>query len=128
MCFLGKTASFSHEIGDFRLFDHQRLCGFPDLDLFETTSLIESGGVKLFVRAVPNAKTSAILGWEDEPLVGRVLKVRIAAPAVDGKANAALIAYLAKTLKLSKSAISLTKGETSRIKQFTIPDDVTLPE
>lgn len=45
--------------------------------------------MKLPVRAVPNARTSEILGWEEDALAGRVLKVRIAAPAVDGKANEA---------------------------------------
>src|SRR5690606_13025701 len=61
--------------------------------------------MRLTVRAVPNAKTSAILGWEEDPLAGRVLKVRIAAPAVDGKANAALTAFLAESLGLSRSKV-----------------------
>ncbi|WAC19292.1 DUF167 domain-containing protein [Luteolibacter sp. SL250] len=84
--------------------------------------------MKLTVRAVPNAKTSAILGWEEDPLAGRVLKVRIAAPPVDGKANAALTAFLAETLGLSRSKVTLEKGGTSRLKQFTIPDGTALPE
>lgn len=83
--------------------------------------------VKLTIRAVPNAKTSAILGWEEDPLAGRVLKVRIAAPAVDGKANAALTAFLAESLGLSRSKVALEKGGTSRFKQFTIPDGTRLP-
>jgi uncharacterized protein (TIGR00251 family) len=84
--------------------------------------------VRLTIRAVPNAKASAVLGWEEDPLAGRVLKVRIAAPAVDGKANAALIAFLAETLGLSRSKVVLDKGGTSRFKQFTIPDGTPLPE
>ena len=83
--------------------------------------------MRLTVRAVPNAKTSAVLGWEEDPLAGRVLKVRIAAPAVDGKANAALTAYLAEILGVSRSQVTLEKGGTSRLKQFTIPDGTPLP-
>jgi uncharacterized protein (TIGR00251 family) len=84
--------------------------------------------MRLTVRALPNAKTSAILGWEVDPLAGRVLKIRIAAPAVDGKANAALIAFLAESLGISRSKVTLEKGGTSRFKQFTIPDGTLLPE
>lgn len=84
--------------------------------------------MKLTVRAVPNAKSSAILGWEEDVLAGRVLKVRIAAPAVDGKANAALTAYLAQVLGLPRSKVILEKGGTSRLKQFTLPADTCLPE
>src|SRR5690606_18442652 len=62
-------------------------------------------GVKLHVRATPNARTSGILGWEEDPLAGRVLRIRIAAPPTDGKANAALRDFLAKQLGLAKSRI-----------------------
>ena len=83
--------------------------------------------MKLPVRAVPNARTSEILGWEDDALAGRVLKVRIAAPAVDGKANEALREFLAKSLSLPKSKVTLERGSTSRVKMFTIPDGTALP-
>ena len=84
--------------------------------------------MRLPVRAVPNSRTSEILGWEKDALAGRVLKVKIAAPAVDGKANAALVAFLAETLRLPKSKVSLEKGGTSRFKQFSLPDGTQLPE
>ncbi len=83
--------------------------------------------MKLPVRAVPNSRTSEILGWEDDALAGRVLKIRVAAPAVDGKANAALREFLAKSLGISKSKVVLERGDTSRIKMFTIPDGTVLP-
>ncbi len=83
--------------------------------------------MKLAVRVIPNARTSEILGWEEDGSAGRVLKVRIAAPAVDGKANAALTAFLAKKLGIPKSKVVLAKGETSRVKQFTVPDGISLP-
>jgi uncharacterized protein (TIGR00251 family) len=83
--------------------------------------------MKLPVRAVPNARTSEILGWEEDALAGRVLKVRIAAPAVDGKANEALREFLAKSLGLPKSKVTLERGSTSRVKMFTVPDGTALP-
>lgn len=83
--------------------------------------------MKLPVRAVPNARTSEILGWEEDALAGRVLKVRIAAPAVDGKANEALREFLAKSLGLPKSKVTLERGSTSRVKMFAIPDGTALP-
>ena len=83
--------------------------------------------MKLHVRATPNARCSEIVGWEDEALVGRILRVRIAAPPVDGKANAALREFLAKALGLSKSMVVLEKGTSSRYKTFIVPDGTRLP-
>lgn len=80
----------------------------------------------LAVKATPNARNHSIEGWEEEPLVGRVLRVRIAAPPTEGKANAALQVYLAKVLGVSKSEVQLEKGNSSRIKRFRIPDGVDL--
>lgn len=83
--------------------------------------------MKLRVRATPNARQSEVIGWETDPQAGPVLRVRIAAPPVDGKANVELKDFLAKTLGLSKSKVVLEKGETSRFKTFEIPDGTKLP-
>jgi uncharacterized protein (TIGR00251 family) len=83
--------------------------------------------MKLVVRAVPNASRSEISGWEEDPRAGRVLRVRIAAPPIEGKANTALREFLAKSLGLSKSSVTLEKGDSSRLKTFTIPDGTLLP-
>lgn len=80
----------------------------------------------LRVRATPNASKSEIIGWEDDPQAGRVLRVRVAAPPVEGKANEALREFLAKSLKLTKSKITLQKGNSSRYKSFEIPDGTSL--
>lgn len=48
------------------------------------------------------------------------LKIKIASPAVDGKANKELINFLAKYLKLKKSLINIKRGETSRHKVLEI--------
>jgi len=83
--------------------------------------------MKLVVRAVPNASRSEISGWEDDPRAGRVLRVRVAAPPVEGKANAELRAFLAKALGLPKSQVTLEKGDSSRFKTFLVPDGTPLP-
>ena len=72
--------------------------------------------------AVPNARASEVVGWEDDSRAGRVLRVKIAAPPVDGKANAALREFLACHFGLPKSKVVLEKGDSSRIKTFTLPD------
>jgi hypothetical protein len=78
--------------------------------------------MKLRVRATPNARKSEIIGWEDDPQAGRLLRVRVGAPAVDGKANAELRNFLAKTLGLPKSKVVLEKGEGARFKTFEVPE------
>lgn len=59
----------------------------------------------------PSARKSGIVG-----LHGDALKVRIAAPAVDNKANAALIGLLSEILGVPRSSISITRGATGRRK------------
>jgi len=58
-------------------------------------------GVRLVIAVMPNAKKTEVAGVH-----GDALKVRLHAPPVDGKANAALIRYLADTLHLPKSCIT----------------------
>jgi hypothetical protein len=83
--------------------------------------------MNLRVRATPNARRSEIIGWEDDPQAGRILRVRVAAPPTEGKANAALRDFLAKVLELPKSKVVLEKGNASRFKSFEIPDGTPLP-
>lgn len=83
--------------------------------------------MKLRVRATPNARRCEVVGWEDDALAGRILRVRVAAPPVEGKANTALRDFLAKTLGLAKSKVVLEKGNASRFKCFDIPDGTPLP-
>jgi len=82
----------------------------------------------LRVKAIPNASQSEVVGWEDMPLIGPVLKVRIKAPPVEGKANKEIALFLAQLLRIPKSKVRLTKGISSRIKTFEIPDDTATPE
>ena len=83
--------------------------------------------MKLHVHAAPNARRSEVIGWENDARFGRVLRVRVAAPPVEGKANAELRDFLAKTLDLPKSKVVLDKGSSSRLKSFEIPDGTPLP-
>lgn len=77
--------------------------------------IVKNQDVLIDVHAQPGAKRSAIVGEH-----GGRLKIAIASPPVDGKANSALIAFLAKKLALPKSSISIVGGETSRQKRFLI--------
>jgi len=63
------------------------------------------------VHVRPGAKQTKIIGQ-----VEGVWQIRVAAPAVEGKANMALLKYLAKILGARKSAVILRQGERSRMK------------
>lgn len=83
--------------------------------------------MKMAIKVTPGAKRNEVLGWEEDyPQVGRVLKLRIAAPPVEGKANKEIVLFLAKTLGLSKSAVELVHGTSGRIKMVEIPDGTDL--
>ena len=73
------------------------------------------GSVILTLHIQPGAKKTEITG-----LHGEALKIRLAAPPVDGKANAALIAFLAKACGVSKSAVELVSGDTCRAKRVRV--------
>lgn len=66
---------------------------------------------RLSILATPKASRSEVVGWQEG-----ALKVRIAAPPVDGKANAELLKFLAKYLGVAKRDVVLASGEGSRRK------------
>lgn len=72
------------------------------------------------MRAQPNASKDAVEGLGAEASGQRYLKVRVRAVPEKGKANAAIETVLAKSLGLPKSAVSVEKGETQRIKTVRI--------
>ena len=83
--------------------------------------------MKLALKVTPGARKNEILGWEDDyPQVGRVLKVKIAAPPVEGKANKEIVHFLAKALGIPKAAVEVVHGISGRIKLVEIPDDTDL--
>jgi len=67
------------------------------------------------VHVVPRASSSEVVGEHNG-----ALRVRIAAPPVDGAANEELIRLLAKKFAVSKSDVSVLSGRTGRIKQVRI--------
>jgi hypothetical protein len=76
-------------------------------------------GVTLAVRAQPGAKKTAIVGVYGEGSAAQ-LKVAVHAPPVEGRANAALIAFLAEFFSLPRNAVEVISGELSRSKVFLL--------
>ncbi|MCB2154407.1 YggU family protein [bacterium] len=68
-------------------------------------------GCRLAVRVQPKASRTAIVGFH-----GDRLKVALAAPALEGKANKALVQFFAKLSRIPKSRVSILSGEKSREK------------
>ncbi len=71
--------------------------------------------IKLKAQVQPNAKRNEILGFEDG-----ILKVKVCAQPVKGKANKELIDFLSKILGIRKSDITIEKGETGRKKTILL--------
>ncbi len=83
--------------------------------------------MKIALKVTPGAKRSEVLGWdEDYPGVGRVLKLKIAAPPVEGRANKAIEEFLARLLRVPKSSVSIVQGASGHIKRVQLPDDADL--
>ncbi len=77
---------------------------------------IEKDGALIFkVRVVPKSSKSEIVGE-----LNGALKVKLKSPPVDGAANAELIKVLAKLFDVSKSAVEILSGQTSKSKQVKI--------
>lgn len=75
----------------------------------------DGAGWLLELHVQPGAKVTAAVGEH-----GGRLKLKIAAPAVDNKANAHLLAWLAAQLGVAKSAVRLVRGDTSRQKTVAV--------
>ena len=69
------------------------------------------GGIRLAVHIMPNAKKSQVIG-----LLDGALKIRLQAQPIEGKANDALVRYIAELLDVPKSAVSITHGHTGKRK------------
>ncbi len=67
------------------------------------------------IKAVPNAPRSEVVSW-----LGEALKIKVHAPALDGRANDALCEFLADKLGLPKRAVTLAQGDKSRHKLVRI--------
>lgn len=76
-------------------------------------------GASLAVRVQPGAKRTAITGLHGEGESAQ-LKIAVHAPPAEGRANDALITFLAETFSVPKSAVELASGEWSRSKVFLV--------
>jgi len=72
-------------------------------------------GVEISIYVQPGAKSTEVSGEHDG-----ALKLRINAPPVDGKANAAVVAFLAERFAVSKSKVLLLSGDTNRRKRLRV--------
>ncbi|MFT3869067.1 MAG: DUF167 domain-containing protein [Nibricoccus sp.] len=70
---------------------------------------------RLAIKAIPNATKNAIAGW-----LGDALKVKVHAPALEGRANDELCEFVAETLGLHRRAVTLVQGDKSRQKVVQI--------
>lgn len=72
-------------------------------------------GIRISVQIMPNAKKSEVIGVLDD-----ALKIRLHAQPIEGKANEALIRFLADKLDVPQSAVAITRGHTNKRKMIEI--------
>lgn len=68
-------------------------------------------GLVVNVKVIPRAKRDEIVGWQ-----GDALKIRLNAPPIEGRANEALVKFLAKHLGIAAMNVEIVRGEISRHK------------
>ena len=76
--------------------------------------------MRLAVRLTPRGGRDAVEGWATGADGRPFLKARVAAPPVEGEANAALTVLLSKTLGVRRSAVRIAAGQTGRLKQVEV--------
>lgn len=76
-----------------------------------------SDGIIANIRISPNAKKNEIIND------GEIIKIKITAQPIDGKANKALVEFLSKNFKIPKTSIKILKGETSKDKTILFMTD-----
>jgi uncharacterized protein (TIGR00251 family) len=87
----------------------------PRADQLPCLQVTADGSLLLRLHVQPRAAHNQVAG-----LQGEALKLRLTSPPVDGKANKAVIAFLARLLHLPKSSLSLRSGLQSRTKTVRI--------
>ena len=82
-----------------------------------------AGGVRLAVQITPNAKKTEVIGVLDD-----ALKLKLQAQPIEGKANEALVKFLATALSVPKGAITITHGHTNKRKLIEIASATLTPQ
>jgi uncharacterized protein (TIGR00251 family) len=77
------------------------------------------GGVRISVQITPNAKKTEVIG-----VLGDALKLKLQAQPIEGRANEALVRFLAQALSVPKGAVSITHGLTSKRKLVEVRSGV----
>lgn len=92
---------------------------FPALPEFSFLHQEKNGNVLVDIHVVPNAARTQMMGLHGEA-GQQALRLRLQAQPADGKANQALMKWLADRLGIPQQAVTLVRGETSRRKQLRI--------
>jgi uncharacterized protein len=87
----------------------------------------DGGDLVLLLHVQPGARRTAVAGLYGAGVEAR-LKVALAAPPVDGKANAALLRHLAAAFGVPQKSVTLERGETSRQKTVRIARPALRPD
>ncbi len=83
----------------------------------------QAESLRIAVHVQPGARTTEVVGE-----IGDVLKIRLNAPPVDGKANDALIAFMADKLQVRQRDVRVIRGQTYRQKLLEVDSDLTPEE
>lgn len=89
--------------------------GSMSADVFQVVGGERPTGIVLRVMAHPGAGRTSVVGVH-----GDALKIRVGAPPVEGRANAALIALVSELFGVKESEVAITAGETSRTKRLSV--------
>jgi uncharacterized protein (TIGR00251 family) len=82
-----------------------------------------AGGVRIAVQITPNAKKTEVIGVLDD-----ALKLKLQAQPIEGRANEALVKFLASSLSVPKSAVTITHGHTNKRKLVEVSGKLTPEE
>ncbi len=86
----------------------------------------KENGVLVRVRIIPNSSCKQICGLYEDANNVRFLKIKICSAPENGKANAEVQTFLAKTLKCAKSEVRIVSGHKDRVKNILIEGETKL--
>lgn len=95
--------------------DRQKTISITPKAYEEPVRLLPNGCIAIAIRAKPNSKQSGVISVGEE-----CVEVQIAAPPIDGEANAELIRFLSDVLEVRKTFVSVDRGNKSRVKSVLL--------